>query len=1444
MDAIKRASAAGAAIALAALSAFFVMPRLDALTSKAVAQGVLELRSRLESGLGLNVSFDSLSPSIIRSASFSGLSISAPGGRTLLVAKKVTASYNLFALLRGRPSEALTGLELQDVTVDLRVPEDKSILDRLASASEGRQGSVLPKILVTGKNVSARVTIDGRMSASFDAREISFSNRRAEPEISLDGSFAVEGAAQGLGEVRGPLSLTGSLARDFSKARLELSVAAQSRLFSLAIQRFELVYGDGKLALTKVKDRSPLDAEFELDLAGGESRMSLLMDGFVPARSVSLGGTLAGLDPWLKIPYKGSIEASLPDFDVSRLAYSISLSGALPAGMLTAVEGSAYAELSARGDMKSVTVEKARLERGKEGLQFSGSFGFEDLSPNGTLDIDMSLAGGSIPFSSSVRLEGHDGEYTAQADEARIGGVVFRDLALAAARKGQTADFSLSLRPPQTDADSGLAAQGFSGEAGSQSGSPLVKAEGSIVFGDKTSLELSADLEAIDLAPLEPLIERLNLSPQTAALLASFKLGGSLFATSDLERISWTASDLTLVTSAVPGAYAILSLSGNATSVAVKHALVSAFGLSFEGAGKADFSEAGRLAFEATLSYNDIPYAVKGSLEGDELLLSGNYGLEVAASLGSRSDLVDIKAEGLPIPLLGGVFLATVDASGRYESADSWSLSVADLAVVPEGESMASVPDMELSGSFGPSSAALSRLIVKDRTSALEGKASLSYSLTAPFGATIQATLSAAGKGSPESYAVSASYSGGIIDARADFVASPLARLGKLPVAGSVDGSLAARGDPADPSLDFSLRLRDGRYLNQTLVAAVSGGYSGQKLELRELSAAYQGQAIRSGSASFSIADASSSVSLVFSGSLLDSSLGFSLSAHGLSAAPGAPTLEGKLEGYSLSGAMGDFKWGTLAASSWPFKAAAASKAVSIVSGSSGELRATLSSGGSFSASLRSPFPVLAEVTGLYDGANIDLSVEGLAFDLGILSPLMPPDLIRIVSGRAQGGFRATGLAGDPEISGQIDCKGASLKVLGWLADAVGPFDASLVATGRSLYSVIPAVRIGKATAAAQFQATFDQWLPTGLTASVATVPGSVVSLDASILGIRAKATAAASLKFALQGDVLGMDCDVALVKGSVVVSPAVLNQAPASPERPSVYIAVSTNVHVGRGVEVFFPSTDIPVIAAYSDPSSLLAVHFDQESGDFTLMGSVALRGGEVFYIQRNFFLRSGRMVFNENSERFEPRVTLLAELRDRDEQGDPVTISLKTDNAPLSSFQPSLSSDPPMTASQIAVLMGQNLFGASTDNSVDIRKTVISGTQFIPQLDITRRFIDLARDSLGLDFITVRTQVLQNWLYDIAMPASATGDVVGRYFDQSELYVGKYLTDSIFTHASLLFNDDPLAGYYKPELDSELGVELDTPFGLIQWNLDPKHWDDLLISDQSLSISWKLSY
>ena len=170
----------------------------------------------------------------------------------------------------------------------------------------------------------------------------------------------------------------------------------------------------------------------------------------------------------------------------------------------------------------------------------------------------------------------------------------------------------------------------------------------------------------------------------------------------------------------------------------------------------------------------------------------------------------------------------------------------------------------------------------------------------------------------------------------------------------------------------------------------------------------------------------------------------------------------------------------------------------------------------------------------------------------------------------------------------------------------------------------------------------------------------------------------------------------------------------------------------------------------------------------------------------------------------------------------------------------------------------MGQNLIGASSNGTLNgdaadtIRKAVISTSDlFIPQLNVTRVFEDKVRETFGLDMFYFRTQVLQNWLIDLSSSTPTTsGNALSRYFDQTEFYAGKYLNDLTFTHASLSLIGDPLAGSNTLTLNSslgmdfELGVELDSPFGLIQWNVDPKTSENQLIVDQSLSLSWKFAY
>lgn len=57
-------------------------------------------------------------------------------------------------------------------------------------------------------------------------------------------------------------------------------------------------------------------------------------------------------------------------------------------------------------------------------------------------------------------------------------------------------------------------------------------------------------------------------------------------------------------------------------------------------------------------------------------------------------------------------------------------------------------------------------------------------------------------------------------------------------------------------------------------------------------------------------------------------------------------------------------------------------------------------------------------------------------------------------------------------------------------------------------------------------------------------------------------------------------------------------------------------------------------------------------------------------------------------------------------------------------------------------------------------------------------------------------------------------------------------------------LEQDEPLVNKSSLTLDSEIGFELTTPFFLFDWSLALKHPENLFVSDNSFSFSWKLSY
>jgi hypothetical protein len=249
-----------------------------------------------------------------------------------------------------------------------------------------------------------------------------------------------------------------------------------------------------------------------------------------------------------------------------------------------------------------------------------------------------------------------------------------------------------------------------------------------------------------------------------------------------------------------------------------------------------------------------------------------------------------------------------------------------------------------------------------------------------------------------------------------------------------------------------------------------------------------------------------------------------------------------------------------------------------------------------------------------------------------------------------------------------------------------------------------------------------------------------------------------------------------------------------------------------------------------------------------FTLNGDVKLRSGEIFYLERNFYIREGTLFFKENEADFDPKISARAEIRDLADIG-PVTISMIIDEAPLRSFSPRFVSTPPLSQLEIYSLLGQAPQGDGDQRNLAASVAMDSLAQFT----VINRLQRQVRDYLGLDMLSMRTQLLQTVVVQAAGAAGnqLTGNTsdrpyrLGNYFDNTTVFVGKFIGTDLFGEAMLSFKyDENKIDWGGLVLEPELGFELRNPLFDIQFNMSLLHPENLFIDDISFSLIWRRSF
>jgi hypothetical protein len=1362
---------------------------------------------------GLSLGYESVSPSILRGLSLSGIEIRAKDGSLLFAARHVAVRYDFFSLVSGKGLDSLTAIEASGVSAFLS-PEGIHALKVALSSLGGSSstGSVRQLPALSLKVERLHLELNGYIAGGLAVDVTSFRYERGANDAMarLDAEARVSTpAAPGVGQLELPLSAHGLIAANLSSASVALDLAMRSS--GMSVRRTPLVLGfsNGALELAIAGAHPELAATLRYAPSDESLSADVKLDRLVPGRFVSMAAG-GDMESALALSLSGLVSLRLPLEKLGQSTFSVNLEG----------RGSEYGmrfALEASGDLSRIRVSKAMAEGGFGALAFAGDVGLADASVEGDIALSLSLAAHKLPLSASLSLGGRAGEYRISSPAVELSGQSLGPFTLKLFREKRGYGYSLAL-----------------GDGVGQ-GLPELSGRGSLTLpagGGKANLSGQLLFDSFSMASLESAIGTLSHAGLSGRL-APLGLSGKLAIFTDFSSFRYSTEDLRLIAADAssygakgPASLAIRA-AGSEKGFSLESADLSAGDYKARLSGSAAFAP---LSFSAELDLAGERYALSGRSELGILHVDGDYGLALDAHRAGGEVLVHASAAKLPIPIAAEPLLASFNVDASFVDGASWKVLLSSLSLVPS-RPIALAPRLELSAELGPGEGRLVNIVYGDSVSRLEGSGSLSYpKADGSYEPKLSARLS---NPAGESYEVEASYSDATFDLAATIRSSPLARLIQGPVSGGFDGRLALHGKADAIAGTYSLGLVGSTLLGKECEASLSGGISSTGCSVASGRLAWQG--MRADGLSGKVDFSSGAISL--GGRFATEIDGAPLSCD--FSAAGAPTAS---RDFKIAGSLSAFAYRAYSQASWPFIATLSKSGLAFDGGGGGELSASYRNDGSFSLVAKRPFPMSISLAGSFTGSRVKAVATGIDVDLAFLMSLWGPVALSIDKGRISGDLAVEGEVTDPSMKGTLMLEGFICRLPGWVASSIGPLSAPIDVEGKRLSLSVGGVPAGAARLKVEAEAYLEGWFPGDVKGSVVTENGQPFAYNARVRGLSGKGLATADISFLYGGGQASIKGDVTILKSDIVINPQGFWKHGAW-SQPSTVIDVDLNLACGPGVRFFFPSTEIPVVVGYADRSTLIHVAYSEETGDYSIKGIAYLRGGDVYYVQKDFYLKNAKIVFNETQDSVDPLLTLVAEKRVRSTDGT-VLLRVSADNAPLFELQPKLSSDPIMSAGEIAALLGVDLVDTDGDGvSLSLVKAAIAGSSFIPQLDVVNAFQTKIRDALGLDIVFIQSKVVQRWLAGVSgLSSSEESRGLAYYLDGSYVYAGKYLGDAVFLHGAIGLDRDPLVPSGLLRLDSDFGVEFDAPFGTLTWDLAPKSPENLFISDQSIGLSWKV--
>lgn len=1433
--------------------------------------------NKIEDSTGLVIHYDSLSPSILSTFSINEINISNVDKDSVLEIKKVKINYNLIELLKKDYQKAFQNILIDGVTVNInpilklmnKNKSDGSNLNSKNEVAKNSKNTIEQDIFFNDEirrmipqNISIKnlfVHYENKIfGVDFLFTKIqllhSFRNKNFTIQSDVNMSYKLLSSNQ-VGE--GKLSLKGIIPEDIENTSIQISLS-DVKYGNFGFKKLNLImnYQNEKIIVNTIQTNVPLLLNLVYDFDSTDFEVNVKSNDFEPLsilNSLDKKVSIKGLSP-LSINtdsfFKYNVKAKEIDYS---LKGNISSNGK---NLFVASNnfGQIDSTFDVHGDEKESNV-KIDLDGNNYLFNIDLNVIFNNLLVSGFIDIQKFLLPSGNYLSTELFFDSQQKGFMIFSPQ-----IFVDDLSLTA--------LQIMVRPELSSYDFTFEVQDYSNVEDTEPSQILMNGS---YLTDSKYIQTNVSLNRIHPDSILNYAAAI-LKKETGTKLSSigsklkpYMISSDMFLSTDFSSVSYSVPYILFANTKKENQIAMISLNGNEQSIQIDRLSLIYNKFNLEASGSIDrMIDSSDMFFQLNLNSGSVPYYLSGTIMPEIININGDYGFSSEIRI-NESSLVEgfVNFENLPFVYNKTSILASTRTDFSYSPLYGPDVRINRLEIEKAESNISDSPKLRLVGNISKYGAQFSSVSYTDLFSALEGDANLSLNINENIFEAANLNVNLQNPLSSESISVDAKFSNPdrekfsiqflkqslYMDAQIQINELSINRFAELKNNGNtITASAYIAGTLEHPSASLNLHKAQILLANDFAVVKGSVFLEDRDLSIDNLSVNYSRHQINDLSLKFSLDTMSGGAKATINtylirksiiiplelkvdnylkkeNSFLPSSVNVTLGVNNMSG-----TFMNKPITFDISFLYNQNK-------------------VTFFSSDNIGLYGVFDENKNIEAYIKNKDFLNVDINGHVDKNRTTLDVSNIKGDCtSILSYFNLDEFYVFEKGTLFGDIKFDGTLNNPSFTGDLYIDSPVARIPFLLKDKASvkridiTMENNMLRVKENIYNIknSPKVKLN-------CDVVFNKLKLAYIEGAVSSIPNETVNVNfkTKTFSVSGKTTFDLDYHyemkvFTLKGKLFGENVNIT----SAITNLNKEDNENFTFEYPRIKVVTDLDVLLGTHAIVNFN----PILRAVFVPNSALRLKIDQPSSVYQIDGNLALKSGDIMYLNRSFYIKEGNILFN-STEITNPLVTLIAETREKDDSGNLIRINLEVKNQYLQNLNPRFTSIPSMSENEIKNLLGQIAI-ADSNNIGDL---IFAASDYAIQSTVVRSVENKLRDLLNFDIFSLRTNVLQNTL-NIGMKGNTFGQNVsiGNFFDNSTVYIGKYFGSALYVDAMLHFTYEtksiisvPVSG--KLIFQPELGLEIDSPYCNVRLNVAPDI--EAMLNKQyvpftSLTLSWKFSF